>query len=96
MDDLISRQDAKNAIRNKYKDLSIRCEINEVLNSLPSAQRKGEWRPIVLTSYPPKYREMCSCCGFMKNKEAFRFCPICGADMRPDNAPLADDDSIYG
>ncbi len=48
-----------------------------------NAQRKtGEWEPIVLTSYPAKHREKCSFCGFMKNKEAFRFCPICGHPMR--------------
>lgn len=28
--------------------------------------------------------------------DEFDYCPFCGADVRPDNAPLADDDSIYG
>ena len=39
-DDCISREDAKEAIRRKFKDLPSRCEINEVLNSLPSVQPK--------------------------------------------------------
>ena len=35
--DLISREDAKMKIREKFKDLPTRCEINEVINDLPSA-----------------------------------------------------------
>lgn len=36
--DCIDREDAKQAIRDKFKTLEERCEINEVLNSLPSIQ----------------------------------------------------------
>ena len=39
-DDLISREDTKQAIRHKFKTLAERCEINEVLNSMPSVQPK--------------------------------------------------------
>ena len=35
MDDLISREAAKSAIREKYLGLMERCEINEVLNAVP-------------------------------------------------------------
>ena len=42
-DDCISREDAKEAIRRKFKDLPNRCEINEVLNSLPSVQPKPKY-----------------------------------------------------
>ena len=50
----------------------------------------------------------CSCCGkddayAYTADDAFEptvlqdfFCPNCGAYMRPDNAPLPDNDSIYG
>jgi len=35
MDDLISREVAKAAIRSKFQNVVDRCEINEVLNELP-------------------------------------------------------------
>lgn len=34
--DCISREQAKSAIRDKFKDLSVRVEINTILNELPS------------------------------------------------------------
>lgn len=97
MSDLINRQALRDAMYHEAFETDtemqrwdsgcwIRYKLFEnCIDSMPTIepeQQKGEWRPIVLTSYPPKYREMCSCCGFMKNKEAFRFCPICGAKMR--------------
>lgn len=36
MADLISRAAAKEAIRKKFPNVSDRCEINEVLNSIPA------------------------------------------------------------
>ena len=44
MSDYISREEAKAAIRKKFPGLRERCEINEVLNSIPAA----DVRPVVL------------------------------------------------
>ena len=91
MADLINRQTAKEAIREKFKDIPSRFEINEVLNSLPSVQperKRGKWRVREIHSvYGDGFELTCSECGnlFTVTKDAFpfeRFCRNCGADMR--------------
>ena len=57
MSDLISRQAAKEAIRDKFKDLPIRCEINEVLNGLPSVQPEQRWIPVSV-DLPASYKDV--------------------------------------
>jgi hypothetical protein len=49
--DLISREQAKTAIRDKFKDLSSRVEINTILNELPS-----------VTPQEPQSFEWCDTC----------------------------------
>ena len=45
--DLISRAEAKEAIRKKFPNVSDRCEINEVLNSIPAVDAV----PVVRCAY---------------------------------------------
>lgn len=70
MDDLISRQQALDA-------LDCINGVEEVLRSLPSAQperKKGEWSD--------GYRwQRCSLCK-QTGKKSWNYCPHCGADMR--------------
>ena len=74
--DLISRQDAIKAVLSVPMPLRLADEIDEVLRSLPSADRpKGEW--IV-----ENHEVVCSICG--QNNLETDFCPNCGADMRGD------------
>ena len=77
-DDLISREDTKQAIRHKFKTLAERCEINEVLNSMPSVQPKektGQW-----ISNRHTDTVLCSECKKCYGDES-KFCPNCGAKM---------------
>ena len=77
-DDLISREDTKQAIRYKFKTLAERCEINEVLNSMPSVQpeqKTGQW-----ISNRHTDTVLCSECKKCYGDE-FKFCPNCGAKM---------------
>ena len=77
-DDLISREDTKQAIRHKFKTLAARCEINEVLNSMPSVQpeqKTGRW-----ISNRHTDTVLCSECKKCYGDE-FKFCPNCGAKM---------------
>ena len=68
------------------------------IDSMPTIepeQKKGKW----IRGDQDKLlgRAFCSVCNEWEYQASnFNFCPNCGADMRPDNAPLADDDSIYG
>ena len=61
--------------------------IIDMLNDLPSAQRKGKWirENIVLTSTPPQYQWHCSGCGRLvrgfSTEILTDFCPHCGAWM---------------
>lgn len=69
---------------------------SDVIAELPSAQRTGRWKVSDLPKGKMKY---CSECGFgqyIADERRYGFCPNCGAEMIPDNAPLPDDDSIYG
>ena len=79
--DLISREQAKAAIRDKFKDLPSRVEINTILNELPSVTpqepKTGNWNEI------PKYKDiawMCSECGRFTTMK-HNYCPNCGAKM---------------
>ena len=91
-DDLISREDTKQAIRHKFKTLVERCEINEVLNSMPSVQPKektGHWTiigkvliPLFRGGYEHEFQYKCSECGFEHALPIPKnFCPNCGAKM---------------
>ena len=92
--DLISRAEAKQAIRDKFPNLADRLEINNVLNSVPSADAvHGEWE-----HWGSPFSDesevidtiVCSVCGarFIEPKDEpkgeYNFCPNCGADMRGD------------
>ena len=82
--DLISREQAKAAIRDKFKDLPSRVEINTILNELPSVTpqepRKGHW----IANAPqcdmlnPQY--ICSECGNAHTRTT-PYCEMCGAKM---------------
>lgn len=77
MDDLISRQDAIDALCTPHGILYPIRTIEE----LPSAERKkGEWIDMntFTTMYMPRYK--CSICDVWANKS--NYCPNCGADMR--------------
>lgn len=91
MDDLISRQDAIDALYNASEDLSdnmwsanfgITCEkMVEILNNLPSANPpQGEW----VLCEEQKHVELmyyCSECGFIAwgEYEKTNYCPNCGS-----------------
>lgn len=90
LDDLISRQDAIDAV-NAYMGLSAvsrtiqnMTSVQEILERLPSAQRKGKWLDRTDDGrivYPWWARCECSQCE-NEGYEAWEFCPNCGADMR--------------
>ena len=100
MRDLISRQDVLNYIDTMPSELTSngrrmirRIRLTEYIEELPSAQperKRGEWTA------------ECACefCGFQpwyeRDIHTLSFCPNCGADMREEQAPLSDDDHIYG
>ena len=79
MDDLISRQAAIEAVKQREWLTEDAKEIlEEVLTQLPSAQperKKGRW--IDMDDHV-----MCSCCGATHYGSDKNFCPNCGADMR--------------
>lgn len=52
MDDLISRQAAKKAVRMVVKDLPTRTEINTLINDLPSAQPETRTFVELVVEYP--------------------------------------------
>ena len=81
MDDLISRQAAIEAVKQREWLTEDAKEIlEEVLTQLPSAQperKKGEWFD--------GYRwQRCSLCK-QTGKKSWNYCPNCGADMREDD-----------
>ena len=83
--DCISREQAKAAIREKFKDLPSRVEINAILNDLPSVTpqepKTGHW--IDDTKYGGTE---CSECGKWYPhatiaKSEIKYCSECGAKM---------------
>lgn len=84
--DYISRETAKAEVRKKFHGLQERCEINEVLNSIPAADVK----PVVRGKWEShgegfKWVYICSVCGFVDGhpmNDRMNYCPNCGADMR--------------
>lgn len=98
MSDTIYRQGAIDAFRKATADGDKVDFCVSVINGMPSAERKGEWIDRSdggRILYPWDESHECNQCGH-NGSGAWEYCPRCGADMRPDNAPLADDDSIYG
>lgn len=95
--DLISREQAKAAIRDKFKDLPSRVEINTILNELPSVTpqepKTGHWighrehcenlgvMPSGLGAY--KWCSECDCGIDVRewHRNHYNFCPNCGAKM---------------
>lgn len=92
-DDLISREDTKQAIRHKFKTLAERCEINEVLNSMPSVQLKektGKWKQVLARrdddGYILRDYKCTNCFGIILGvpddyENLPRYCCMCGAKM---------------
>ena len=89
--DCISREQAKEAIRDKFKDLPSRVEINTILNELPSVTpqkpRKGEWLRMSDLSEQEDDRYKCSRCGnvihYKDKMNLYTFnswCGRCGSD----------------
>ena len=68
-----------------YKELML-----EAVKVLPSADRpQGEWKSVKASIYPYGYDVECSVCSFrMGSSFGYRYCPMCGADMKG-----ADDES---
>lgn len=78
--DYISRETAKAEVRKKFHSLQERCEINEVLNSIPAA----DVRPVVRGKWGKDGD--CQVCGcqpyYERDIHTLNYCPNCGADMR--------------
>ena len=82
MIEYIIREEAKAKIREKFKKLADRIEVNEVLNSIPAADvqpvKHGKWERT------PTWWISCSECGNEPPNEtnvATLYCPNCGAKM---------------
>lgn len=105
MDDVIYRQDAVNELREYITEPSISDDESEiigyndgielaisVLSTMPSAQKKGHWKPNRL-KYPSgiiTFIYRCSECGYeerhaYEDTKPSNFCPDCGAYMRGEN-----------
>ena len=85
MDDLISRQAAIDAI-DKFFAKQYTLKYGErVLKNVPSAERRGRWKPFDLTWGRSVYT--CTACGDSFEvptecgKPMYKFCPYCGAKM---------------
>ena len=90
MAEYIERETAKAKIREKFKFVPARIEINEVLNSIPAADVrpvvKGHW-----TNHRTLFTDgdwYCSACGkaitiYMgpDREDRYAYCPNCGAMM---------------
>jgi len=95
MYEFIDREVAKAKIREKFKFVPARIEINEILNSIPAADvrpvKRGKW----INDHNGKYSSsgdnyFCSACkdpslrAFGKPART-NYCPNCGADMREES-----------
>ena len=82
MAEYIERETAKAKIREKFKFVPARIEINEVLNSIPAA----DVRPVVRGKWENTGSDVwkCSACGYgiMPWNAGVNFCPNCGAKMQ--------------
>ena len=85
--DCISREQAKAAIRDKFKDLPLRVEINTILNELPSVilqkPKTGHWIDDISLGY---HISICSNCDWRGHGDTCliykpKYCPNCGAKM---------------
>jgi len=84
-EDCISREQAKTAIRDRFKDLPSRVEINTILNELSSVTpqpKPGHWQKISADKYSEHvaYYFRCSECGKDIIGE-HNYCPNCGCRM---------------
>ena len=84
-EDCISREQAKTAIRDRFKDLPSRVEINTILNELSSVTpqpKPGHWQKISADKYSEHvaYYFRCSECGKDIIGE-HKYCPNCGCRM---------------
>lgn len=85
MNDLISRQQAIDIVRNRVKRFTTACVLAVTeIEKLPSAQperKKGKWIPV--SGRLENEVECNQCHGvFWYWMGNYRFCPSCGADMR--------------
>ena len=86
--DLISRQAAIDAVEQLRNDCGGFGEeldrLSSDIDSLPSADRpKGEWKVCKSSIGPWGNDVKCSVCGHqMGSSFGYKFCPMCGADMR--------------
>jgi len=87
MSDSISRQDAIDAINIHFGfniDEEYGSAVQEVINSLPSAERKGEWIEQVDCEGKTR-RILCNLCNWKSGQyqwENLNYCPNCGAKMK--------------
>lgn len=81
MSDLISRAEAKEALRERLKRIpTYAIWAMAVIEDLSSVQsRKGKW--ILDNPHSEIYRYTCSEC-HAHHRARYDFCPSCGADMR--------------
>ena len=84
-EDCISREQAKTAIRDRFKDLPSRVEINTILNELSSVTpqpKPGHWQKISADKYSEHaaYYFRCSECGKDIIGE-HNYCANCGCRM---------------
>ena len=99
LSDLISRQDAIDRIRKQMEHLrpdtdsrdfigqSAYTVCIEIVERLPSAERKGKWVWVQYDANPELGNFHCSECHFIPacfnwSRKHLNFCPNCGADMR--------------
>lgn len=84
MSDSISRQAIldrtvnRNSVWNKITD-SEGKNLEDILNSIPSTENKGEWQH---DGNHWKNRFICSVCGYKLFDEPTNYCPNCGAKMK--------------
>ena len=83
-EDAISREAAKQAIRERFKELVDRVEINSVLNELPTVEPSrptGHW---IFNGGIEPIGWYCSNCGLWSSavyKPNYKYCPNCGFRM---------------
>ena len=87
MEDTINRSDAIKVLNdgmNKwYSNVTLRQSMREAINSIPSAEKQGEWIVHFDDLFPEESTEECSVCHAEQliNGNDDNFCPNCGAKM---------------